>query len=115
MKVIGTVIVLLLSMPIIHVVLFGSRDVGIAVMYYWLFGLPTLLIAVPLLGYPLLALLRVTGLQGNKGRLAGTAFCACLGGLAISGAHGVILEVIAIAALFGGIYGFTWVSLAQKA
>jgi hypothetical protein len=113
MKIIGTVIVMLLAMPVMHVILFGSGDTGEATFYYWLFGVPALLFIVPLVGYPLLALLRACRLQGFAAVLVGTMLCALAGGLAISGAHGVIPEVIAIAAVFGGIGGFTWTLLAR--
>lgn len=110
----GTILTMLLSMPVIHTVLFGPRGLGEATFYYWLFGVPTLAVVVPLVGYPLLALLSACNLHGFWAVLTGTLLCALIGGLIISRAHGIIWQVIVISAVFGGIGGFTWTPLAQR-
>lgn len=114
MNIFGTVVVLLICMPVTHAVLFGTRDLGTATFYYWLIGAPTLIFLVPLVGFPLLALLRGLGVTGVAAILLGTVICGLIAGVAISRAHGVIPEVIAVAVVYGCIGGLVWTSLAQR-
>jgi hypothetical protein len=99
-------------MPLIHLLLFGPDGLVLAAFYYLILGAPILLVLVPLVGYPLTSLLKRHELQGNKALFAGTTIGGLVGGIAVCFAHGVILEVVAIAICFGGIGGFVWTALA---
>ena len=112
--IVRTIVVMLLCMPIIHAISFGIEDLGTATFYYWLIGIPILAFIVPAIGFSLSELLRILGLKGFAAVAFGTVVCGLVAGLAISSAHGVIPEVIALAAIYGGIGGFVWTTLAQR-
>lgn len=108
MKVIMTVLTLTLSMPVLHAVLSGVADIGEATFYYWVFGIPILLVAVPLVGLSLEKCVRIAGFLGFPAILASTLIWAILGALVVSRADRVIWQVIAVGAIFAGIGGLTW-------